>query len=142
MKTNKHLTLLLVRDDRAVQARDLVQHFGYSPGTARSYLSYLRRQDLLQRVGAGYVLTEKGQDRLHFFEVTGCRDPSCPRCQAKSGYLTCPRCGYRMPREKARISTKLDLLVAVRHRGVYCPLCLSLILSAEQAELLGVPREV
>ena len=32
MKTNKHQTLLLVKKQQAVHARDLVQHFAYSPG--------------------------------------------------------------------------------------------------------------
>jgi hypothetical protein len=141
MKTNKHQTLLLVKNKRAVLARDLVQHFGYSPGTARSYLSYLGRQDLLQRMAAGYVLTEKGQKRFHFFEVTGCQDPACPLCEAKTGYLTCPRCGYQVPMEKAKILKKLDLLLVVRHPGVYCPLCRKSILSEDQAQLLGVPGE-
>ncbi len=141
MKTNKHQTLLLVEKNGAARARDLVQHFDYSPGTARSYLSYLRRQDLLQRMGIGYVLTEKGQQRLHFFEVTGCRDPACPRCQGKAGYLTCPGCGYQMPKKQARIRKERDFLFAIRHPGVYCPLCLKLVLSQEQAELLGIPRE-
>lgn len=49
MKTNKHQTLLLLNKQRGVRPRDVVQHFGYSPGTARSYLSYLRRQGLLER---------------------------------------------------------------------------------------------
>ncbi len=142
MKTNKHQTLRLVKNKHAVLARDPVQHFGYSPGTARSYLSYLARQDLLQRIGAGYVLTEKAQKRLHFFEVSGCQHPACPLCQEKTGYLTCPRCGYQTPMEKAKILKELDLLLVVRHPGVYCPLCQKLILSTEQAESLGVPREV
>ena len=141
MKTNKHQTLLLVKKKGAARARDLVQHFDYSPGTARSYLSYLGRQNLLQRMGAGYVLTEKGQNRLHFFEVTGCRGPACPLCQGKAGYFTCPRCGYQMSKEKASVRRKLDLLFVIRHPGVYCPRCLKLILSEEHAELLGIPKE-
>jgi hypothetical protein len=93
MKTNKHQTLPLVRNQRAVHSRDLVQHFRYSPGTARSYLSYLGRQGLLERIGASYGLTEKGQDRLHFFDVSSCADAACPLCQGKNGYLTCPSFG-------------------------------------------------
>ena len=49
MKTNKHQTLLLAKKQRGVHSRDIVKHFGYSPGTARSYLSYLGRQSLLER---------------------------------------------------------------------------------------------
>ena len=60
MKTNKHQTLILVHTKGRVQAKDLVQQFGYSPGTARSYLSYLKRQDLLARTGQGHVFTERG----------------------------------------------------------------------------------
>jgi DeoR-like protein with HTH domain len=141
MKTNKHQTLLLVQKKSGVQAKDLVEQFGYSPGTARSYLSYLGRQDLLQQLGAGHVLTEKGVERLQFFEVTGCADPACPVCQGKTGYLTCPRCGYRTPKKDVRIWPERDFLVVVRHAGVYCPRCLKFILSEPQAQLIGIPKE-
>ena len=66
MKTNKHQTLLLVKARQAVWAKDLVQAFGYSAPTARSHLSHLRRQDLLERLSAGHVLTETGRNRLQF----------------------------------------------------------------------------
>jgi tRNA(Ile2) C34 agmatinyltransferase TiaS len=141
MKTNKHQTLSLVKNRNGVQARDLVAQFGYSPGTARSYLSYLGRQDLLQRMGAGHVLTEKGLDRLHYFEVTGCADPACPLCQGRSGFFSCPRCDYRMPKKEARILQERDFLVAVRHAGVYCPRCLNLILTETQAQVIGIRKE-
>lgn len=142
MKTNKHQTLLLVRKQGGVYARDVVQHFGYSPGTARSYLSYLGRQGLVGRMGAGYVLTERGQDRLQYFEVAGCADPACPLCQGKAGYLTCPSCGYEMPKQKAKIRKERDFLFVVRHAGVYCPGCWKLIFSEAQARLLGIREEV
>jgi hypothetical protein len=141
MKTNKHQTLLLVQKKSGVLAKDLVEQFGYSPGTARSYLSYLGRQDLLHRMGAGHVLTEKGLERLHFFEVTGCADPACPLCQGKTGFFTCPRCDYRMPKQDARILSEQDLFVVVRHPGVYCPRCWKLILGETQAQLIGIPKE-
>ncbi len=141
MKTNKHQTLLLVKRKDGVQARDLVAQFGYSPGTARSYLSYLGRQDLLQRMGAGHVLTEKGLERLHYFEITGCADPWCPLCQGKTGFFSCPRCGYRLPKKEARIQPERDFLVALRHAGVYCPRCLGLILTETQAQVIGIPGE-
>ena len=142
MKTNKHQTLLLLNKQRGVRPRDVVQHFGYSPGTARSYLSYLRRQGLLERMGASYVLTERGLGRLQYFEVAGCADPACPLCQGKAGYLTCPSCGYQMPKQKAKIREEKDFFFAVRHAGVYCPRCLKLIFSEAQAQLLGIRAEV
>jgi DeoR/GlpR family transcriptional regulator of sugar metabolism len=141
MKTNKHQTLLLVRNQRAVHSRDLVRHFGYSPGTARSYLSYLGRQGLLERMGANYGLTEKGQDRLHFFDVSGCADAACPLCQGKKGYLTCPSCGYQMAKRTARILKEKNFFVVVRHPGVYCDRCWKLIFNEAQARLLGIRAE-
>ena len=141
MKTNKHQTLLLVKKQRGVRARDLVQHFTYSPGTARSYLSYLGRQGLLERIGASYGLTERGQDRLHFFEVFGCADPACPLCQGKAGYLTCPSCEHRMSKQEAKIFKKKDFFLVVRHAGVYCDQCLKLIFNETQARLLGIRAE-
>lgn len=142
MKTNKHQTLLLARKQGRVHSRDVVQHFGYSPGTARSYLSYLGRQGLLGRMGAIYTLTQKGQDRLQYFEVTGCADLACPLCQGKAGFLTCPSCGHRMTWRKAKILKERDFFFAVRHTGVYCPWCWKLIFSETQARLLGIREEV
>jgi len=106
---------------QAVRAKDLVQAFGYSGPTARSYLSHLKRQDLLDRIISGHVLTEKGRTRLQFFDVGGCADPTCPLCQRKTGYITCLRCAYQMPYTHARIIPKQDFLVMVRHAGVYVP---------------------
>lgn len=141
MKTNKHQTLLLIQKKGAVKARDLSEQFDYSAATARSYLSYLARQDLLKRIESGHVLTEKGQERLKYFEVMGCEHSDCPLCQGKAGYFTCPRCGHQLPQKKARILPARDFLVVKRPAGVHCPICLSLILTEEQARLIGVKEE-
>jgi hypothetical protein len=141
MKTNKHRTLLLVQKQRGVHSRDIVTHFGYSPGTARSYLSYLGRQGLLERMGANYGLTQRGLDRLHYFEITGCPDVACPLCEGKTGYLTCPRCAYQMPKQKAKILKAQDYFFVVRHAGVYCSSCLGLVFNEAQARLLGIREE-
>lgn len=141
MKTNKHQTLLLVGQRSAIHARDLVERSGYSPGTARSYLSHLGRQGLLERQAGRHVLTEKGRDRLQFFEVSGCADPVCPRCQGKAGYLSCPSCGHRVPSRSARILKKRDFFLVVRHSGVYCARCAAPILSEAQARLFGISEE-
>jgi hypothetical protein len=141
MKTNKHQTLLLVKAKQAVRAKDLVQTFGYSAPTARSYLSHLKRQELLERISAGHALTEKGRTRLQFFDVSGCTDPACLLCQRKTGLLTCPRCAYQMPHTQARILPKQDFLVMIRHAGVYCPRCWKSLLSETQAQLMGIPKE-
>jgi len=118
-----------------------VKHFGYSAGTARSYLSHLARQGLLEHAGASYGLTEKGHDRLQYFEVTGCPDVGCPLCKGKAGYLSCPNCGYQVPKREARILKEKDFFFAVRHTGVYCPQCLKLMFGEAQARLLGIREE-
>ena len=141
MKTNKHQTLLLVKAKQAVRAKDLVHAFGYSAPTARSYLSHLKRQELLERFSAGHVLTEKGQTRLQFFEMSGCADAACPFCQRKTGSLTCPRCDYQISHTHARILPTQDFLVVVRHAGVYCPRCWKSLLNEAQAHLMGIPKE-
>ncbi len=141
MKTNKHQTLMLVNRQKGVHSRDIVRHFGYSSGTARSYLSHLGRQGLLERMGANYGLTKKGEARLQYFEVTGCPDIACPLCKGKTGYLTCPSCGYQMPKQEARIRKEKDYFLAVRHRGVYCSRCLKLMFNETQARLLGIREE-
>lgn len=141
MKTNKHQTLLLIEKRQAVHSRDLVEQFDYSPGTARSYLSYLGKQGLLERMGAGYALSDKGRERLNHFDVFGCADIECPLCQGKIGCVTCPHCGNQMPRDKAKIRKERDFLFVVRHPGVYCDYCLKLIFNEAQARLLGIKEE-
>jgi hypothetical protein len=141
MKTNKHRTLLLVKKQSGVHSQDIVRHFGYSPGTARSYLSHLGRQGLLERSGSGYSLTQKGQDRLLHFDAFGCADAGCPLCQGKAGYLTCPKCNHRVSKREVRIRKKMDLVFAVRHPGVYCNQCDWPIFNEAQARLLGIPWE-
>jgi hypothetical protein len=141
VKTNKHQTLLLVKAKESVRAKDLVYAFGYSAPTARSYLSHLKRQELLERISAGHVLTDKGRTRLQFFDVSGCTDVACPLCQRKSGFITCPRCAYQMPNTQARILPTQDFLVVVRHAGVYCPRCWKPLLSETQAHQMGIPTE-
>jgi hypothetical protein len=142
MKTNKHQTLILVHTKGRVQAKDLVQQFGYSPGTARSYLSYLKRQGLLARTGQGHVFTERGWARLQYFDVAGCGHPACPLCDKKAGYFTCARCGYQLPTKEARILPARDFLLVCRHAGVYCPRCLKLLFTEPQALLLKIPAAV
>jgi predicted transcriptional regulator len=118
MKTNKHQTLSLIKNNAPVRARDIVNQFGYSSGTARSYLSYLRRHGLLERTGTGYVLTDKGKERLEHFEVMGCSAFDCALCHwKKTGYLTCPRCGYKVSKEKAGILPEADFLLAAGMQG-------------------------
>jgi hypothetical protein len=141
MKTNKHLTLLLAKKKGVIKSQDIVQQFYYSPATARSYLSYLTRQDLLKRMVSGHVLTDKGVSRLHFFEVTGCKNPSCPRCEGKTGYHTCPTCGYQLQEKKARLRPVWDTLLFHREAGIYCPLCQGQIFTEEQARLMGITSE-
>ena len=141
MKTNKHQTLLLVMKKEAVQAKDMVHQFDYSPATARSYLSYLTRQDLLKRTALGHALTEKGENRLHFFEVTGCGHPDCPRCEGKAGYYTCPRCGWKLPKKEARILKEVNTRFFRLRSGVFCTPCRKQIFTAEQARLLGIAEE-
>jgi len=141
MKTNKHYTLRLVQKQGAVRAQDLVDQFGYSPATARSYLSYLKGQDLLERVSTGHTLTSKGTTRLQHFDVAGCPNPDCLLCEGKTGGYTCPRCGHQMPTKDARILPERDFLVVLRYAGVYCPWCLKLIFSESQALLLNIPKE-
>src|SRR5262245_47245359 len=141
MKTNKHQTLLLVKTKQAVRAKDLVQAFGYSAPTARSYLSHLKRQELLDRIISGHVLTEKGRTRRQFFDLSGCADPACPLCQRKTGYITCPRCADQISHAHARILPAQHFLVVVRHAGVYCPRCWKLLLNETQAQLMGIPKE-
>jgi len=141
VKTNKHLTLQLVRKHGAVHSKDLVLHFGYSPGTARSYLSHLARQGLLERAGKAYELTEKGKARLRYFAIFGCAGTACPLCKGKIGYLTCPRCGHRIPKKDAKILKEKDFILALRHPGVYCDNCFALIVDETQARQLGIARE-
>jgi NAD-dependent SIR2 family protein deacetylase len=142
MKTNKHQTLLLVKGKGGVQARDVVHAFKYTPGTARSYLAHLGRQGLLQRTEAGHTLTTKGADRLQFFEVAGCADAACPRCQGKAGLYTCSTCGAQLPKKDARLKPTWDTVFFKREAGVYCPVCQGQMFTEEQARLAEIQMEV
>jgi hypothetical protein len=141
VKTNKHKTLQLIRRQGTAHSKDLVRHFGYGPGTARSYLSHLRRQGLLEQVAGGYELTAKGILRVRYFDVLGCAGITCPLCKGKAGYLTCPSCGHRISKKDAKISKERDFLLVLRHAGVYCDRCATLIVDEAQAQLLGIARE-
>ncbi len=142
MKTNKHQTLLLTKNKEAIRARDIVTHFDYSSGTARSYLSYLARHGLLERTVKGYVLSEKGIERLEYFQVSGCGSFDCPLCEEKkANHFICPDCGHEMHKKEARILPEKDYLFAVRHAGVYCPDCEALVFDEPRALLLGIRKE-
>lgn len=92
-------------------------------------------------MGANYGLTEMRQGRLHFFDVFGCADASCPPCQGKKRYLTCPSCGHQMLKQGAKILKERDFFFVVRHTGVYCHRCLKLIFREAQVRLLGIRAE-
>lgn len=142
MKTNKHQTLLFVKEKNVVRAHDIVQRFDYASGTARSYLSYLSRHGLLERTSLGYVLSERGKERLQYFDALGCGSFDCPLCVTKkASHYTCPRCDYELPKEKAKILPEWNTILFSRHAGVYCPLCQKLIFGERQAQLLGIPKE-
>ena len=141
MKTNKHQTLLLVKTKGAAQARDVVQAFKYSAGTARSYLAHLGRQHLLQRTEAGHTLTTKGENRLQFFEVAGCADPDCPRCQGKAGSFTCPTCGWKVQKVDAQLKASWETVFFKREAGVFCHVCQAQMFTEDQARLAGIREE-
>lgn len=142
MKTNKHLTLVLAKKKNAIRSQNIMEQFGYSAGTARSYLSYLAKHGLLERNVTGYVLSDKGKERLAYFEASSCASFDCPLCYAKKAkHYTCPRCQYELPKEKARIKPEWNFLIGVRHAGVYCPMCQKLVFPEKQAQLLGIPKE-
>jgi len=142
MKTNKHQTLLLTKNNEAIRARDIVTQFDYSSGTARSYLSYLARHGLLERTVTGYVLTEKGKERVEHFETAGCSSFDCSLClERKAGHFACPECGYELPKQEARMLPDKDYIFVMRHAGVYCPECDEIIFDEKQALLLGIQKE-
>ncbi|MFI5304915.1 MAG: DeoR family transcriptional regulator [Nitrospiria bacterium] len=142
MKTNKHQTLLLANQKESIRSQDIVTQFDYSPGTARSYLSYLGRHGLLTRTNRGYIMSERGKERLQFFETNGCDMFDCPLCEfKKAGYLTCPWCGFQKSKAKARIFLEQDFLIATRNLGVYCSLCQLQIMTEKQAQILGIRKE-
>ena len=145
MKTNKHQTLFFIHKRGAVRAHDLVRQFDYSPGTSRSYLSYLMRQNLLERTFQGHALTDNGKNRLQFFEAMGCSHPGCLLCGTKkSEHLTCPSCRWQLPKKKARIGSTWSPPFYRWENAVYCPnpfiSCYERILTEKQAQLMGIPE--
>jgi hypothetical protein len=143
MKTNKHQTLALAIQKGGIRSQDLVTHFGYSPGTARSYLSYLRRHGLLIRTTRGYIISERGKERFQFFEMNGCNMFDCPLCEfKKAGCLTCPWCGYQDPRKEAKILPEKEFPFAFRSSGVFCSNCGKKILTESEALNLEIRKEL
>ncbi len=142
MKTNKHQTLLLAKNNEVIRARDMVSNFDYSSGTARSYLSYLSRHGLLERTIRGYVLSEKGSERLEYFEAMGCSSFDCPLCLEKTAnHFTCPDCGHEIPKKEARISPEEENAFYKVHSGFYCHECAELIFDEKKAQLLGIQKK-
>jgi hypothetical protein len=141
MKTNKHQTLALIKEKGSVEAKDIVEAFSYSAATARSYLCHLGHQELLERTAWGHSLTDKGLNRLMFFDVEGCGDPECPRCQGKKGFYTCQSCGWKIDKSKARIKKAWDTILIKRDAGVYCGVCQNQMFTERQALTVGIRRE-
>jgi hypothetical protein len=97
---------------------------------------------MLERTARGYVLTDKGNERLLHFNTLGCRSFDCPLCTAKkANHFTCPECEHEIPKKEARILPEKDFLFAVRHAGVYCPQCEELVFDEQKALVLGIQRE-
>ncbi len=93
----------------------------------------------MERSGPGFMLTEKGKDRLQFFEVEGCGNTACPRCEGKKAeFFTCPTCGWKVPKKKALIQPAWDTWFFSREAGVYCPVCQVRIFTEAQARLAGI----
>ncbi len=142
MKTNKHLTLSLIKEKESVRAKDIVENFDYSPDTARSYLSYLARNGMLERTTRGYVLAGKGNERLQYFDALGCSSFDCPLCtEKKANHFTCPDCGHEIPKKEAKISPGKENILYKIHAGFYCPECGELIFEEKKALLLGIKKE-
>ena len=78
---------------------------------------------------------------MRYFEVAGCPHPDCLLCERKTGSYICPRYGYEVDKQNAKILPERDFLVVVRHAGVYCPWYLNLIFPESQALLLGLLEE-
>jgi hypothetical protein len=89
----------------------------------------------------GYSLTER-PNRLQYLMSVGCGNLDCPFCQEKkSGYYSCPWCGFQLESKKAKILPEWDFIFGVRHAGVYCPECEKQIFSESQAKLIGILEE-
>src|SRR5262245_11910590 len=129
MKTNKHQTLLLIKKKGAISASDLVEQFQYSAATARSYLAYLTRQDLLLPNGPTRALSTKGEERLDFYEKAGCPDLRCPLCRRDSGGVKCRTCGSIYKLSELRIRPLWETTFFKRAPGVYCRICQAQILT-------------
>jgi hypothetical protein len=84
------------------------------------------------------LLTEKGRERLEFFKTNGCGNYPCPLCLGKPQHFVCSRCGYELDRDAARLLSERDFLLVLRPAGVFCPRCLSLLLTETQAKLAGI----
>jgi hypothetical protein len=79
---------------------------------------------------------------LRYFDIFGCAGTACALCRGKAVYLTCPVCGYRIPKKDAKILKEKDFAaLVVRHAGVYCDRCAAPILDERQAREIGIVQE-
>ncbi len=73
IRATKIQTLKFIRRKEVVGTSDLVEEFGYSPGTARNKLYRLANKGLLEKVtvdSESYCLTAEAHRRLEYHERT------------------------------------------------------------------------
>ena len=118
-----------------VYAFNLMQRFDLSDSGARTYLLYIERQGLVERLcNRQYRLTREGLNRLEWFDKYGCTSDDCPECtnKFKGEAITCEYCNHLLLFENLRIEKKA-LLVRPKP-GIYCPECGNYLMSVKMAE--------
>jgi len=114
---------------------NLMQRFNLSDSGARTYLLYIERQGLVERLcNAQYRLTREGLNRLEWFEKYGCTSNDCRECKDKfkGEAITCDYCNNLSMFEDLRIE-KEGLLIRPKP-GVYCSHCENYLMSVKMAE--------
>ena len=139
MPGNKHQALSQAIRQGELSTDDIVKNFGWDNATARSYLSKLGRQGLLDWGPYGWKPTEKGKNRLTFFDRLRCPREDCPLCKGREAGYKCRHCGHVLSEEDAGFTPRKkggipSLFRFSREGGVFCPRCRGRILTQSEYE--------
>jgi hypothetical protein len=77
----KHEVLRVLQARKIVTTAHLETELRVTGSAARAALHRLLRQQLVRHFGDKWVLTDRGAERLAYFEQDGCSSEECPWCQ-------------------------------------------------------------
>jgi predicted ArsR family transcriptional regulator len=81
----KHDVLYLLHTRKILTAEAVASTLRVTGSAARAALHRLLHQWLVQHFADKWVLTDRGRERLTYFDADGCGADACARCQDRKG---------------------------------------------------------